>query len=460
MSFLLFLFMAAITALAPALQVTISPGAINYIAAFVKAPLLSDLKNAQIPTQTGRDKTPVGDLDVTLDTFKVTSVGLSTIAVSPHGGNALVVELTGLDLSLTCNWKYRRHSWPHVSDHGTADISISNSRYTAELQLLDNTGVPGVKASSCVVNIGSFSLKLHGGASWLYNLLLKLFQKNIENAIASAIDSSGCATIAKTLNQALASIPLTEPIGSYLNVEYMLVNTPQTSSYGLTLDSLGEIVARNAPAQDPCATSVLPPPLSGSAMIEFELGRCALDSIGWALYQAKKLELMITDSELPANSPFHMTTDFFEFIIPVLYAQYPQRNLTGYVNAVQPPVTYFDGSGNIIINVTANINVSVAATASQPAVAVFTLQTQLSIAVALVLNATAIQPTISYQSSATSLVWSDVGTTFGGVLGNLLAAAIQFLMIPLANAELQYGLPLPSAPVRRASVSTLTEGFF
>ena len=93
------------------------------------------------------------------------------------------------------------------------------------------------------------------------------------------------------LNQALAAIPLSEPIGSYLSVEYMLVNNPTCSAQGLTFDSLGEFVARAMPMQDPCAGAALPTPPASGAMIQFELGRCALDSIGWSLFQAKQLNV-------------------------------------------------------------------------------------------------------------------------------------------------------------------------
>lgn len=80
------------------------------------------------------------------------------------------------------------------------------------MQLMNNNGVPVVKSSGCAISIGGFSLKLHGGASWLYNLLLKLFQHQIENAVEKAIDSTACSTIETALNKALASLPLKEPV--------------------------------------------------------------------------------------------------------------------------------------------------------------------------------------------------------------------------------------------------------
>lgn len=83
---------------------------------------------------------------------------------------------------------------------------------SATMQLLNSNGVPIVKSSGCAINIGGFSLKLHGGASWLYNLLLKLFRKQIEDAVQKAIDSTACSTIENSLNKALASLPLKEPV--------------------------------------------------------------------------------------------------------------------------------------------------------------------------------------------------------------------------------------------------------
>ena len=75
-----------------------------------------------------------------------------------------------MSIDLQCNWHYRKDHWPHVSDGGSADISIGSSTITATMALSNSNGKPAVTASGCAIQIGSFSLKLHGGASWLYNL--------------------------------------------------------------------------------------------------------------------------------------------------------------------------------------------------------------------------------------------------------------------------------------------------
>ena len=72
---------------------------------------------------------------------------------------------------------------------------MTSAVISATLQLINNNGAPNVKCTSCVVQMGGFDIKVHGGASWLYNELIKLFKGKIENSVKNAIEATGCATI-------------------------------------------------------------------------------------------------------------------------------------------------------------------------------------------------------------------------------------------------------------------------
>jgi hypothetical protein len=82
---------------------------------------------------------------------------------------------------------YRRHyhedSFPHISDHGSCDVSASGVSTSVTISLglvpceslLTCSGVspthePTVNTASCSAGIGHLDVTFHGGASWLYNL--------------------------------------------------------------------------------------------------------------------------------------------------------------------------------------------------------------------------------------------------------------------------------------------------
>lgn len=76
-----------------------------------------------------------------------------------------------------------------------------------------------------------------------------------------------------------------------MDFDYALVNQPTINAVGLTFDSLGELFAQKAPSMDPCAAAPLPAPYAPSPMIQFQLGRCALDSIGYGLFVTNQLQV-------------------------------------------------------------------------------------------------------------------------------------------------------------------------
>jgi hypothetical protein len=56
-------------------------------------------------------------------------------------------------------------------------------------------------------------------------------------------------------------------------------------------------------------------------MIQFVVGSCAVDSIGYALQNAGMLSLLVDNADLPPNFGISLTTDYFEFIIPATLQQ-------------------------------------------------------------------------------------------------------------------------------------------
>jgi hypothetical protein len=52
------------------------------------------------------------------------------------------------------NWSYRKDHWPHVSDHGTANVLVENTDITVNLQITAANGRPVLTVLSDNINIG------------------------------------------------------------------------------------------------------------------------------------------------------------------------------------------------------------------------------------------------------------------------------------------------------------------
>ena len=86
-------------------------------------------------------------------------------------GHGMRIKLTNGALSASARWRYKK--W-FVSDSGSVRASVGSINLDISVNIhTDSKGRPTMKAHSCRVNLGGFSVKLRGGASFLYNLIFK-----------------------------------------------------------------------------------------------------------------------------------------------------------------------------------------------------------------------------------------------------------------------------------------------
>jgi lipopolysaccharide-binding protein len=258
--------------------------------------LVQKLQMASLPSFSERIGTPIGDVQLDVSGCQWTSVQIGQLvsrSVSVAGNDELGVGVSVDNLGLSCNWHYRKVHWPHIADGGSADVGFASTAIVSIVQLFNQQGHAGVNAVLCQIDIGSFSLHLHGGASWLYNLFIGALKGKIESAITNAVDSTICTEIDQKLNAAFAALPTELPFGPELGVDYALMAAPIVdSSDGIVLPCLGEFYDQSNPnALDPCAGQPVPNSVVSSRMIQFVVGSCAVDSIGYALQNAGMLSL-------------------------------------------------------------------------------------------------------------------------------------------------------------------------
>jgi hypothetical protein len=49
-----------------------------------------------------------------------------------------------------------KNAWPHISDHGSADISVSSTSVVVTVEIGENNGHPFIVTAADNVNIGDF----------------------------------------------------------------------------------------------------------------------------------------------------------------------------------------------------------------------------------------------------------------------------------------------------------------
>ncbi len=136
-------------------------------------PLLQKLVSTlTIPDISGKTGTPIGDIEYSITHIQISQVQVATPVVTLVSADRLQVSLSQLHAHFNLNWHYREHAWPHISDSGSADANV-DLRFDLVAALdIDLSQKCAIRFSIPSFNpkITHFSLNLHGGASWLYNV--------------------------------------------------------------------------------------------------------------------------------------------------------------------------------------------------------------------------------------------------------------------------------------------------
>lgn len=157
--------------------------------------------------------------------------------------------LMGMGFTLLANWAYQ-HRWFGVSDSGALNVTVTLPSVNVSLVVGFDSGAgrPLVLVVGCSVNVSSPTIRLSGGASWLYNLFTGSFAKSVE----SKVQTNVCAQVRRSIDAQtaalIASHPLQMDLGDDLVVDMRLVSPP-TFGYGY-VECLhnGTVYDRNNPS--------------------------------------------------------------------------------------------------------------------------------------------------------------------------------------------------------------------
>jgi len=171
-----------------------------------------------IPDMTERVHVPVvGGVDLTLKNMKLNRLSVQNSSIILNSGNSIAVGIVGLNVDITLNWHYREVNWPHISDSGSGEGSTTRAGGNIVFSLgSDATGHPTAVITSCGLDLSTLSIKLHGGASWLYDAIINMFHKKIieslDKGVCKALTTDAQAAISQFLTQA----PVQHDLGFHL----------------------------------------------------------------------------------------------------------------------------------------------------------------------------------------------------------------------------------------------------
>lgn len=282
---------------------------------------------------------PIGKISYSIEKIKIESVKVGSSEVEIEKDSGLKIELKEVKAKASCDWKYS--TWA-AKDHGSADLEASVSA-TAVIAVGDKSDLPSVSVSSEDADVNNLDVKLHGGASWLYNLFVKTFSGAIKDSIKKSLNDALKKQLADQANEFLKSLPTEEKLDPEAKIEFGLVSAPIFSGSHLTTPHQGAVVPLSGD-KPPMQPNSIPDSVTG-AMIEVILSEYLANSAGWTYWQSNIMNVTITDAQIPAKSAVHLNTTYFCDMIPVLCQKYPDNLMTLNVAANKAPTASFKSSG-------------------------------------------------------------------------------------------------------------------
>jgi lipopolysaccharide-binding protein len=285
----------------------------------------------------------IGNIDIDITNIQLSGVTFQTsVKIVPSTGIAMT--LSSLSATVNANWHYKEESWPHIGDSGTVVASVSNTQTDLVLAITNSNGHPVVTLTQDDVSIGSMSVELHGGASWLYQVILDLFSGSIKSDIETAIKNGLATAINTQVATFLAKFPFVLPIDKNVEVDFTLSDDPLFTSALMSIFCKGELLALKNPVEYPIPPPQLPAP-AADKMVRIFVTDYTFGSAASAYYQSGIMHVTFTNKNLPANFPVSLNTTSWQYLLPNLYYKYPNMAMQIDVQVDQVPGIVINSTG-------------------------------------------------------------------------------------------------------------------
>eukprot|EP01138_Halocafeteria_seosinensis_P012473 gb/GECG01012745.1/.p1 GENE.gb/GECG01012745.1/~~gb/GECG01012745.1/.p1 ORF type:complete len:554 (+),score=67.68 gb/GECG01012745.1/:1-1662(+) len=457
-----------------AFRAALTQGGFNWITETAQEAIEKYFTSISIPELTfEKDKIEGKVYNIECTNIKVGNIALE-VENQLHG--------TVSDISLECSatWELKLEIWPHPHKHGTADLSTSNAGATLVVDVAaDGAGHATVDPSSVSVRLGDLKVHIHGGIigdilDFFKDILLHWVEKYVEKSV-----ENGLSDLIKTkINKALQEIPVVIDlkVAPPFNVSLMnmgITSLPHVSSAYIGAGLQGYFVNVDNPTTlPPYAPPSLPnydPATADSSYIQLVVSGYTVESAFWVFQSHHLLQDIIGPNTVPPNFPLKLNTNdpVWALIAPKMPSVYPNDDIQ-ILFEIQPGTSVTSAAKDDSFSVDIPIAMAIQPLTSGGPENAFVLgcpmKTSLTLAVKDRLNSSTgqtqqvIAGSMKYLSCDLALENSTVGPVHFNALKDGISFAIDDVLMPLLNAFLRVGIPIPSGSFVELTNTSVTFG--
>ncbi|PIN10071.1 BPI/LBP/CETP family protein [Handroanthus impetiginosus] len=412
---------------------------------FLKDLLIEKAESSLVPLELPRIeksiKIPViGSVQIVLSKITVERIHV-TSSTMKTGDNGIVIDVSGATANLTMNWKYSYRTWLlpiSVSDKGNATIQVEGMEVGLTLSLKTTEGSLKLSLLECGCYVNDISIKLNGGASWLYQGLLDAFEGKIGSAVEDAVPKKIKDAIVK-LDALLQSLPKEVPVTNIAALNVTFVNDPELTESSLDLEIDGLFSAKHQSALSSHYNRLLQDSSSckeADKMVKISLHEDVLKSASSVYFEARKMQWIV--DKVPDQSL--LNTAGWRFIIPKLYKMYPNHDMNLNLSVSSLPVIKV---GKQQIKAKVPLDVVIDVLDVEEVIPVACISTVISTSLSAEISGNALTGSVKLNDLTVSLKWSKIGDLHMHLIQTVLSTTLRTLVLPYINLKLSRGFHIP-----------------
>lgn len=381
----------------------------------------------------------IGKVHMALSNIIIYSVEIDSSYVET-GDTDLLLAVSGATADCSMNWEYSYGSWllPTISDSGAATVLVEGLEVGLTVSLKEQGGIVKVILVDCGSHVRDISIKVDGGASWLYQALFEAFEGKIKSAVESAVTKKISELITK-LDSIFQSLPKQIPVSDIASMNTSFVRSPVLSDSSVEVEINGLFTASSGTSMlnyyhkgfESSASCSSP-----AKMIGIQLNENVFSSGALVYFNANRLHWIIDD--IPEKSV--LNTSGWRHIIPQLYTQYPNDGMNLYISVTSPPkihVSEHDIGGTI------DLDMTIIVLDSSEVIPVACISLVINTSCFPQIKGDNLAGVIKLNDFKASLTWSRIGNLNMHIFQSMMSTILKTGFLPYINAHLRRGFPLP-----------------
>lgn len=423
------------------ISILISQKGLNFLKDLLVNKAISSLTPLQLPKIEKTVKIPVvGKVHIVLSNITIyeVNVPLSHVKIGETG---VVIVASGTSCNLSMNWHYSYATWLvpiSISDSGHASVQVEGMEIGLTLGLENQEGALKLSLMECGCYVKDISIKLNGGASWLYQGVIDAFEKQIGSAVENAITKKLEEGVSK-LDFLLQDLPKEISVDDSASLNVTFVSEPLLSNYSIEFEVNGLFTETKKEAVSNYYHKNLQPSVSctdPSKMLGISLDEAVFNSASALYFDAEFMQWVV--DKVPDQSL--LNTAGWRFIVPQLYKKYPNHDMNLNISLSSPPAIRIS-THNIGAIVYADLIIDVLEDSDVIPVACISLVIRASGSVRISMNNLA--GSVKLEDFTMSLKWSKIGKLRMYLIQPVMWTLIETVFLPYVNLQLGKGFPLP-----------------